>query len=205
LRVSPSGLPSKGARSSGSCECHGRASTPQGRRRIDDSVQGLRRLFISRRSPTRSCRSRRVDPTRVFIRRKARRGGPPTASAFDTSGDGGGHVGVNAEQSRGSCRAISSEIAFPQSPPCATYFVYRGVASASPCFGDADRFHPAPSACPKSRIRQRRNNEVEGVRRACAMRRGIGQRIDDLQLFDDGAGQPCVTIIGSAFSCLERT
>ena len=36
--------------------------------------------------------------------------------------------------------------------------------------------------------RHRRNHDVEGVRRAPAMRRGIGQRIDDLQLLDDRAG-----------------
>src|ERR1700674_1654470 len=31
---------------------------------------------------------------------------------------------------------------------------------------------------------------MESVRCACAMRRGIGQWIDDLQLLDDGAGPP---------------
>ena len=36
--------------------------------------------------------------------------------------------------------------------------------------------------------RQRRNHDVEGVRCAPAMGRGIGQRIDDLQLLDDRAG-----------------
>ena len=38
--------------------------------------------------------------------------------------------------------------------------------------------------------RHRRNHEVEGVRCARAMRRWIGQRIDDLQLLDDRAGPP---------------
>ena len=36
--------------------------------------------------------------------------------------------------------------------------------------------------------RHRRDHDVEGVRRAAAVRRGIGQRIDDLQLLDDRAG-----------------
>ena len=36
--------------------------------------------------------------------------------------------------------------------------------------------------------RHRRNHDVEGVRCARAMCRGIGQRIDDLQLLDDRAG-----------------
>ena len=34
----------------------------------------------------------------------------------------------------------------------------------------------------------RRDHEMEGVRCACAVRRGIGERIDDLQLLDDRAG-----------------
>ncbi len=36
--------------------------------------------------------------------------------------------------------------------------------------------------------RHRRNHEVEGIRCTPAMRRGIGQRLDDLQLLDDRAG-----------------
>ena len=36
--------------------------------------------------------------------------------------------------------------------------------------------------------RQRRNHDVESVRRGAAMCRRIGQRIDDLQLLDDRAG-----------------
>ena len=38
--------------------------------------------------------------------------------------------------------------------------------------------------------RHRRDHDVESVRRGPAMRRGIGQRIDDLQLLDDRAGPP---------------
>ena len=40
----------------------------------------------------------------------------------------------------------------------------------------------------KAVARQRRNHDVERVRRAAAVRRRIGQRIDDLQLLDDRAG-----------------
>ena len=38
--------------------------------------------------------------------------------------------------------------------------------------------------------RHRRDHDMEGIRRAPAMGRGIGQRIDDLQLLDDRAGPP---------------
>jgi hypothetical protein len=46
---------------------------------------------------------------------------------------------------------------------------------------------------------------MERVRGARAMCRWIGQRIDVLQLRDDGAGHPCVMMSGSAFSCFDRT
>ena len=38
--------------------------------------------------------------------------------------------------------------------------------------------------------RQRRNHQIECIRRACAIGRRIGERIDDLELLDDRARPP---------------
>ena len=58
-----------------------------------------------------------------------------------------------------------------------------------PC--DADGIPPGGCRLGgESVARQRRNHEMEGVRRAPAVRGGVGQRLDDLQLLDDRAGPP---------------
>ena len=53
--------------------------------------------------------------------------------------------------------------------------------------------------------RHRRDHHVERVRCARAMCRGIGQRIDDLQLLDDRAGPAVRDDQRQASSCFERT
>ena len=93
----------------------------------------------------------------------------------------------------------------PQSPPCAT----------NPCSQALiDPVHArvmwagstaALVGSPNPRSRHRRNHHVEGIRRAGAMRRRIGQRIDNLQPSMIEPGDPCVTISGNASSCFERT
>ena len=78
----------------------------------------------------------------------------------------------------------------PQSPPCATNFVYprRFISTTQ---ARAMRSGPQPvrgRLARESVARHRRDHHVERIRCAPAMRRGIGQRIDDLQLLDDRAG-----------------
>ena len=53
--------------------------------------------------------------------------------------------------------------------------------------------------------RHGRNDEVEGIGRSASVRRGIGERLDELELLNDRTGQPCDTMSGNASSCFERT
>ena len=84
---------------------------------------------------------------------------------------------------------MSTTIA-PQSPPCATNFVVsEALHQHGP--GTCNVGGVPPGGGRSSRVavaRYRRDHHVESVRCASAVRRGIGQRIDDLQLLDDGAG-----------------
>ena len=87
-------------------------------------------------------------------------------------------------------RDICSVTAFPQSPPCATNRVYPR-RFINTIHARAMRMGSQPSSVGlpgKSVARQRRNHDIESVRCAPAMCRGIRQRIDDLQLLDDRAG-----------------
>ncbi len=78
----------------------------------------------------------------------------------------------------------------PQSPPCATNLLYpRRFISTIPGTRDVSRV-PAGSGrlAGEPVARHRRNHDVERVRCAPAMGRRIGQRIDDLDLLEHGAG-----------------
>src|SRR5438128_11237187 len=62
-----------------------------------------------------------------------------------------------------------------------------------------------PTLCRTQRLSTHRgNHQIESVRGARAMGRGIGQWIYNLQLLNE-PGHPCVTMSGNAFSCFERT
>jgi hypothetical protein len=52
---------------------------------------------------------------------------------------------------------------------------------------------------------QGRQHEVERVLCLATVRGRLSQRADGLQQLDHRAGQPCVMINGSAFTCGERT
>src|SRR5215472_10626428 len=67
--------------------------------------------------------------------------------------------------SGGACSPMTFVMAPPQSPPCETNCEY-------------------PIRVPRDRW----NHEMKSVRRARAVRRGVGQRTDDLQLLDNRAG-----------------
>ena len=108
----------------------------------------------------------------------------------DVGRNRGRHVGVNAEQSR---RLLQRHHLRDGIPPVAALRHVVRVAEAlhqrRPRRGDADGIPAGRRRLAGEAVaRQRRDHEVEGVRCAAAMRRGIGQRIDDLQLLDDRAG-----------------
>ena len=122
--------------------------------------------------------------------------GPPAAGCagegrlVDFGRNRARHVGVDGEQFR---RRLHAHQIGDQRAPIAALRHELRVAEALHQLG--------PGACdalgaPAGRgrlarepvARHRRDHEVEGVRCAPAMRRGIGQRLDDLQLLDDRAG-----------------
>lgn len=76
----------------------------------------------------------------------------------------------------------------PQSPPCARYRVAQPLHEHVERAADALQ---APAGFGRSRreaeARQRGNHDVEGVFRACAIPRRIGERLDELDLFGNGA------------------
>ena len=92
--------------------------------------------------------------------------------------------------SAGACAPISSVMIAPQSPPCATNFLYprrfmsTTQARAMCCGIPAGGGRLAREAV----AGHRRNHQVERIRCAAAMRGGIGQRVDDLHLLDDRSG-----------------
>src|SRR4051794_12651806 len=95
-----------------------------------------------------------------------------------------------ASNPAGACKPIWSTTNAPQSPPLGDV---AGVAEALHQFRPGSA-HPLGTPAGARRLAgetvagHRGNNHVEGVRCARAMRRGIGKRVDDLQLLDDGAG-----------------
>ena len=110
--------------------------------------------------------------------------------------------------SGGARTPIMSTTTAPQSPPCATNFVYpsrcisttRGTRDSLRSPAGAGRFAREAVA------RDRRNHHVKGIRSAAAVRRGIGQRFDELELFDDGARPAVGDDDGQRHSpCCERT
>ena len=92
--------------------------------------------------------------------------------------------------SGGACRAIFSETAFPQSPPCATNFVYpRRFISVVPRTCDAGGSHPGRRRLARESVAgQRRNHDVKRVLGLSTVSGRIGERADDFHLFDDRAG-----------------
>ena len=137
-----------------------------------------------------------VEEVELIPRAPARRprgrpaAGRRTASACrDLVGDGGRHVGVDAEQSR---RRLQRHLLGDGVAPVAALGDVARVAEPlhqhDPGAGDADRVPAGRGRLAREAVaRQRRDHQVEGVRRAPAVRGGIGQRLDDLQLLDDRA------------------
>ena len=113
-------------RSSRSCGCRDRASRPRGRpanrRCRTASAAGCSSRW---RSPARSCRSRRAGPRRASRRARGRRaaGRRRRAPWRCRRGTVAAMLVWMPSNPGGCCRAITSETALPQSPPCATYFV----------------------------------------------------------------------------------
>ena len=90
----------------------------------------------------------------------------------------------------GCCSAITSEIGI--APIAALRHVF-GVAEAlhqrRPGFRDGDGIPSRLRRLAGEAVaRQRRNHDMECIRRGAAMGGGIGQRLDDLHLLDDRAG-----------------
>ena len=85
---------------------------------------------------------------------------------------------------------ISSVMTAPQSPPCATNFVYprRFISTTharAMCWGS----QPVRRRLAREAVAgYRRNHDVERVRCAAAVCGGIGERFDDLHLLDDRSG-----------------
>jgi hypothetical protein len=99
---------------------------------------------------------------------------------------------VNAKQFRG---FLESHLLRDSIPPIAALRHISRVSKALhqhyPGTGDAGGV-PAGSGrlAGKAVARHRRNHQMEGVRCARTIGRGIGQGLDDLQLLDDRAGPP---------------
>ena len=128
---------------------------------------------------------------RAFLLGKSRRRRP-------AAGEHRGHIGryrrrqvdVDAEQS---CRRLARHRAGDGGAPVATLGDVAGVAEAlhqlRPGAGDALRIPARASRLAREAVTgHRRNYQVESVRCARAVRGGISQWIDDLQLLDDRAG-----------------
>ena len=119
--------------------------------------------------------------------------GPPDWSAFETSGGTApGMLVWMPSNSGGACTPIRSTTSAPQSPPCATNCVVsKALHQHDPGTGDAGGIPAGRGRLARKPVaRHRRNHEMERVRCARAMCRGIGEGIDDLQLLDDRAGPP---------------
>ena len=107
-----------------------------------------------------------------------------------SAGNGRRHVGRNAKQPR---RSLQSHLLCDGvSPITALSHVFR-VAEAPhervPRARDSRRIPTGRRRLARKSIaRQRWNDDIERVRRGAAVSCGIGERLDDLQLFDDGAG-----------------
>ena len=97
---------------------------------------------------------------------------------------------MDGEQSR---RCLQAHLVDDERTPVAALGDVAGVAEAlhQLCPGSAHALGAPAGARRLARepvARHRRNHHMEGVRCARAVRRGIGQSIDDLQLLDDRAG-----------------
>ena len=112
----------------------------------------------------------------------------------DVSRDGGRHVGVDGEQPGW---GLQAHLVDDERPPITALGDVAGVTEARHQFrpGAADALG-APASL--GRLggepvpRHRGDHHMEGVHGARAVRRGIGERLDDLQLLDDRAGPPVI-------------
>ena len=127
----------------------------------------------------------------AFLLGESRRRGPATGEhRRHVGGDRRRQIDVDAEQS---CRCLARHRAGDRGAPVAALGDIAGVAQAlhqlRPGAGDAIRI-PAPvlRLSGEAVAGHRRDHEMKRVGCARAMRRGIGERIDDLQLLDDRAG-----------------
>jgi hypothetical protein len=123
-----------------------------------------------------------------LLGRKAfRRGRARQSGCVDFGRDGGGHVGVDADQLRS---AKQRHLLGDGIAPIAALRDEARIAEAlhqhDPGAGDPDRIPAGRIRLPRKAVAgQRGDYEVECVGRAPAMHGRIGQRLDDLQLLDD--------------------
>ena len=91
--------------------------------------------------------------------------------------------------SGGACTPISSAMMAPQSPPCATNFVYprRFISTIHARAMWAGSQPVVVGLARKSVAGHRRNDHIERIGCISAVAGGIGQRLDDFQLFGDRA------------------
>src|ERR1700749_1631260 len=94
--------------------------------------------------------------------------------------------------SGGACTPICSVMTAPQSPPWATNREYpRRFINTTQARAMRTGSHPVAVGFAENPSPGRGGtHDRDRVRRAAAVRRGVGERLDDLQLLEDRAGPP---------------